>query len=347
MSASMLAVDLLTAATREDALAVRAASQWLNAVDFENLRPEQYRLLPLAARTLMQAAPGDPRIPRVQGIYRRTWYANQLALRAAQQVILALAAAKVPVLLADALALSQTVYGQRLRPIAPVTLIVKVQHAEHASQVLAAGEWKAAALEAAAACGSIEWENRRQFRSAEQQCLDLCWHVAPYWPAPVMDDKAWGRAQAFSIRGTPVNILSPADQFVRSCRAASEPGALALVSMADVAAQLAQGKLDWEIVLASAETCRVGHSVLAACQTAAEACGVAAPPAVVEQLRQLPPAPFGERVQEIKSSSHHARVWRAKLQSVLAAYRRQSAARGKRARLDHFLTFLPYRSSGR
>ena len=53
----MLAVDLLTAATREDAPAVKAASRWLNAVDFENLGPEQYPLLPLAARTLAQAAP--------------------------------------------------------------------------------------------------------------------------------------------------------------------------------------------------------------------------------------------------------------------------------------------------
>lgn len=343
----MLAVDLLTAATREDAPAVKAASRWLNTVDFENLGPEQFSLLPLAFRTLEQAAPADSRIPRIQGIYRRTWYANQLAVRAAQQLILALAAAKVPVLLADALALSQTVYGQRLRPIAPVTLIVKVQHAEQASQVLAAGSWRTAASDETAACGSREWENRRQFRSAEQQCLDLCWHVAPYWPAPAMDDKAWGRAQVSSIGGTPVNILSPADQFVRSCRAASEPGASALISMADVAAQLAQGKLDWEIVLASAETCRVGHSVLAACEMAAAACGIAAPPAVVEQLRRLPPAPFGERVREIKSSSQHALVWSARLQSVLAAYRRQSAARGKRARLDLFVAFLPYRTSGR
>ncbi len=342
----MLAVDLLTAATREDAPAVKAASRWLNAVDFENLGPEQYPLLPLAARTLAQAAPGDSRIPRIQGIHRRTWYANQLAVRAAQQVILALATANVPVLLADALALSQTVYGQRLRPIAPVTLIVKVQHAEQASQVLAAGDWRTAASDGTAACGSREWENRRQFRSAEQQCLDLCWHVAPYWPAPVMDDKAWRRAQAFSIRGTPVGILSPADQFVRSCRAASAPGASALISLADVAAQLAQGRFDWEIVLASAETCRVGHSVLAACETAAEVCGVAAPPAVVEQLRRLPPAPFGEHVQELKSSSQHARVWSARLQSVVAAYRRQAAARGMRARPDLFVAFLPYRSSG-
>lgn len=56
---------------------------WLASTNIERLEAGQFQLLPMLYPQLEQTAVDHPWLPRLKGIYRRTWFANQLALRAA------------------------------------------------------------------------------------------------------------------------------------------------------------------------------------------------------------------------------------------------------------------------
>jgi hypothetical protein len=73
--------ERLLRATLAHGDAARAAYEaWARLVPFDAIDAEGYRLVPGLSRALDAAGVVDAVTPRLQGIRRRTWYANQLAL---------------------------------------------------------------------------------------------------------------------------------------------------------------------------------------------------------------------------------------------------------------------------
>ncbi|MCX7670335.1 MAG: nucleotidyltransferase family protein, partial [Anaerolineae bacterium] len=185
--------------------ASEAARAWLAAVDFERLPSEQFSLLPLAVDAIKQADPAAPWLPRIRGVYRRAWYANQLFLEATARLARTLTVADIPVLLADAVPLSLSVYGDRLRPIDSLDLIIPHDRARQAGRVLAAQGWHDLAGAAPYAAGP--WDIVRRFRTPGGLHANLHWHAAAFWPSYEMDAAAWKRAQPLTVNGHAVLAL--------------------------------------------------------------------------------------------------------------------------------------------
>jgi len=87
---------LLRAACLRGPDALAAFATWRAATDLDRLPHRQMELLPLAARNLEGQGIDDPGLTRMMGIYRRSWYANQLALHALRGVLDVFAEASVP-----------------------------------------------------------------------------------------------------------------------------------------------------------------------------------------------------------------------------------------------------------
>jgi hypothetical protein len=335
-------VALLRAAVLTGPAAITAADAWLASADLDRLPSEQYSLLPLALPAIEQAAPDHPWLPRLRGIGRRAWYANQLTLRAAGRLSQALDSVAIPVMLADALPLALSVYADRPRPIGALSFIVPCDRAEEACRALAHQGWRDTLCAATAGCGRSVWASSRRFRSIEGLIADLHWRAASFWPSDAADAAAWARARWIAVAGCSIQAVSAADQLARSCWLAAHPGPAHLIALADVAALMAGGDIDWDIVLDVAAACHIGRAVSAVCAGVDAILELSAPADALARLAARPASPF-ETPGRVEIPAARAANRSQALAAVYTQYRRTAAARGLPPRPGDFLTFMQAR----
>jgi hypothetical protein len=78
-------------------------------------------------------------LPRLRGIYRRTWYANQLAIKLLKEILSSLGEVKVEAIIIGDAANLDKFYGDR--PISSLQLLVHAEHFEIAIQKLQGLGW--------------------------------------------------------------------------------------------------------------------------------------------------------------------------------------------------------------
>jgi hypothetical protein len=87
---------LLSAAVLNNPGAIAAWQQWKSQVDIETLDDASNVLLPQLYQNLLAHGVDDPEMARLKGVYRRTWYGNQLQIKALKLALAALAARNIP-----------------------------------------------------------------------------------------------------------------------------------------------------------------------------------------------------------------------------------------------------------
>ena len=123
------------------------AGAWARAsrtVDLGALDASSHDLLPLLYRTLAAAGVEDPWLGRLKGVYRRTWYSNQLLLRRAGEALGALRAEGVEAMVLGGAAVGLLHYrelGARL--MSDTSIAVRPASAGRARRVLSAAGWHA------------------------------------------------------------------------------------------------------------------------------------------------------------------------------------------------------------
>lgn len=329
--------QLLTAALSADMEAVaRAWRAWRDAADLDTLPGGQVPLLPVLHANLARFGLAEEADPRLKGIHRRAWYANQLALDAAKRWLQRLETGGVPVMLADAPALALTAYGDRFRSLDALALIVPPEHTATAARVLLEEGGERPFPATASVDPDSLWVQYETWRMSTGQRLELHRHAAPFWPSAALDAAAWGRAQSIALGKRSVLALSAADQLVRSSVAAVGSGSVSLMALADMAMLLGvPGGVDWEVVLQVAETGRANRALLAALECLEGALDLAAPAEVMTRLRA------GQRARYAVLAAAPNRLRAAR--GLYAQYRRVLAARGIEPGWGLFLDFLQYR----
>ena len=340
---SRLALLAALGADRPDA---NAFDLWQASVDIEDLPPGHFLLLPLIYDNLEQSGRPHPWLPRIRGVYRKMWYASQVALRAALDVVEALQAAGQPVLIAGAAALAHTVYPQPApRPLLQPEVIVPVAAADAAIGALHGLGWRAQPASPHLTSPAFRtWVAGQRFVNNQGQALWLGWHVIPNLPCADLDAACWSAAAELTLDGRPVRTLCPADHLLRTCLTAPEGG---LIALADVAWLVRRGALDWQRFLELAGRFRAGWPALHLLETLAEVVGLAAvmastTPEVLAALRRLP-ASFAERRIPMglaglaQPAARRQRFWR-----LLARYQRAAACAGRAAAPRSFIAYLQY-----
>jgi len=225
-----------------------AIARWLAATDIERLEAGQFQLLPLLYQQLHGRADGHPWLPRLKGIYRRAWVANQLALKAAHAALEVLAAARLPALLIGPAALSLTVYADpATRPIGAALVLTPAAARQAAIQALTAAGWQPSpGTDNLAAPRFERWQAGHLFvkphSATEPLQVRLCWHGLAQAPSPAWSAQWFDRAAPLANPSIQASTLDPTDQLLHSLAASP---ALELIPLVDGQRLITQHPIDW------------------------------------------------------------------------------------------------------
>ena len=313
--------------------------QWQASVDLEQLPSGQYPLLPLIYSNLERHAIDHPWRPRLQGFYRKMWYANQLMLRTVGEIVAALQPVAAPVMVVGAAPLAAAHYRElALRPILQPELIVADADAVHALQTLQSLGWQPAPTSPHWLSAEFRaWAPGQRMVNSQAQALWLGWHLIPAAPCAALDAACRAASVPLPLATTTLTTLCPTDQLVYACTTASET---ALIALADVAFLLRGAEIDWPRLVELAGRYRLGLAVQTVLKTLVQELGLAVPAWVLAELSRQPASANERRVQEIAVRAPAARSLRERARLLWARYQRALACNGERPGLRTFSAFL-------
>jgi len=305
-------VRLLQAALLPGAAAVTAWRAWRVALLTDDLAEGSALLLPQLYRQLTRLGVEDALLPKLKGIYRRTWYSNQLLLHAAAQVLRPWAADGLPAMLFGGAALMALGYGDHgLRPLGGVDVALPAAAVPRARDLAERLGWTAGAP---AASRALPWGRAIPLHDPGGHLLRLHWsHPSSRRAPPAAASRAAAAARVV-LGDVELLVLNPVDQLLDLCeRGMGEGGAAAVLRVADTAALLrsAAVALDWAALGARARERRVLWPVGAMLQTVGNTVGVPLPPGVPQAL----PIPVNERlayglVRPLQRLARRSSAWR-------------------------------------
>ncbi|MBM3983931.1 MAG: nucleotidyltransferase family protein, partial [Planctomycetes bacterium] len=194
--------------------AVVAWKQWAAANDLDRLDHASVHLLPQVSRNLQEAsAEVLADLGRINGLYRQSWYRNQIGLRAAALALHSLADAHVPALLLGGAALVLRYDPSRaLRPLEEVGVFVVPSDLPRACAALAGVGWKPPQHRQPGA--------RPRFMRLVNESgttLDLHTRLFAEELTPSATDDIWRRAEVMDWQDIRTTLLGPIHQLLFAC----------------------------------------------------------------------------------------------------------------------------------
>lgn len=277
----------------------RAAAAWNElrpSLDIDHQSGESNRLLPLVYRNLLALGIDEPEMPRLKGLYRVTWYKNQMLLHHLASVLQMFADARIETLVLKGAPLIVQYYRDAgLRPMEDFDILVPTQKAMAAVKVLKDAGWKPE-WELSPADLPKGFERLRhgvRFYDGEGRKCDLHWRVMSNLLPDVRgsDDDFWQGAVSVEIAGVPTRALNAADQLLHVCvhGASFVPEGTARWAADSMVLLAAVGtNMDWNRLIAQTKKHRAVLPMRDALTYLARTLEAPVPPAVVERFLRLP-----------------------------------------------------------
>jgi O-antigen/teichoic acid export membrane protein len=232
-----------------------AAEAWKSlpaGFSLDELEPGSFELMPLAYRNLSQTSPDDPRLPRLKGMYRRSWVKNNLLLGSTRQIAETLEAAVVPALFLEGPTYGARFYGDlALRPSSAVHLLVPAPDAPEASRQLEDQGWTTRP-------GSDAYPGWRVlFDTAGNICVLRSSLVFDYIGAGAgpSEGPLWQAAETDRVGDTEVLVPRPTDALLAACVAGARYGPLPPTQwLTDAVMILRASEVDWDRLIELAVT---------------------------------------------------------------------------------------------
>ena len=250
---------LFCASLLKDQLSLDFFKRWQASVTLDHLPHGQFPLLALLHANLESQGIQHPWQSRLRGIYRRTWYANQLLLGELTLVTEVFQKNRIPALLTGSGALIQTVYSAvALRPIPAIELLVAVEYVDSSIGILCAMGWQSSSNLRIVQDWGSEWRTSITFYKAEGQQLELRWQVL----SPHRNDEAamWQRSQELASDSLAIRVLDPSDSLLVACFDLINSG---LIGWVDIYMIVSRHEIDWHrigsVILKSQFRHLIGH----------------------------------------------------------------------------------------
>jgi hypothetical protein len=241
---------LLKAACLQGEAAMAAWQQWKSDIDIENLAPAAYGLLPQLYQNLLSHDLEDTHMARLKGIYRRTWYSNQLQIKQLELMLKALNEMGIEVIILGDAALSAYYRNRGVRQISGFNLLVALQNLEQAISVLESLGWSS--------IPGFSSQPKLSTHLQNQQQQNLWVQVHLFWAIPQdkTDTRIWAQASVGRGWGNIGQTLSPVDQFLDICQRAFIWGQTDQIQgIADALMVLrASHSFDWQSLLEQAQS---------------------------------------------------------------------------------------------
>ncbi|PDV97069.1 nucleotidyltransferase family protein [Candidatus Chloroploca asiatica] len=334
---------LLHAVLRPEETYPQAVQTWLATTELNRLEPGQFHLLPLIVPQLQRIAPKHPWLPRIKGIYRRVWYANQRAIRAASDVWQVFDAVGQSALLLGPAALALTVYDtQALRPIGVPQVLVPTEDRGTAIQTLSAAGWQPSPPTASLTNERfVRWQAGYLFsRPTANQHVDqvrLCWHALPYAPLAAWGSQWFERAVPLAHASLQAQTLDPTDQLLQ---ALTTGPALELIPLVDATRLIARSPIDWSRLVAMAAQSQLAfmlHEQLATMR----ALGVTDVPApILAELALIDVPPYARALWHLDLIPPWERTARQRIQLNYAIFQQTAAMQHLAPHPGHLYAYL-------
>ncbi len=290
----------MTAALARDASAVEAWRRWRRQVGFADIDAGSYRMLALAYSNLRERGVPASELGRLRGMRRLVWYKNQVGFRSAGEVIEAFRKQDIECMLLKGAALAAGYYRDAgVRAMADVDLFVRPRDRERAIDLLLSKGWRSRYSLARVRLPLIHSTVFVDDRGAE---LDLHWYLLEECCRQGVDAKVWECAEVVRFGELSAPIPSAAHllfhTIVHGVRWEEVPP---LRWVADSAAVLEAGTVDWARLVAEARSRRLTVPLEAGLDYLARSVGREIPEAVLEELRALPASREERREFELKT----------------------------------------------
>ncbi|MBI4317610.1 MAG: nucleotidyltransferase family protein [Chloroflexi bacterium] len=331
---------LLRAAFLHGRAAVDAWHSWRSTADFDLPEPGTYRLLPQLYRNLDAERVDDPVMDRLKGVYRRTWYENQILFKDLVALLRSFQSAGLDAMPIKAIYLVWLhCRDHGLRPIDGFDILVRAEMAHTAVELLKRLGWRPRP-DAPEKVMSVAPFVR--FKDGAGRRLDLHRHVIgdlSRWDA---GNGSWERSSVITILGTPARVPNPTDQFFDICIAGLEWScAPHLVRLADAMTVLAwsSSDIDWNWLVREARRCQTTLALRDMLDCLQSMLDARIPPDVVDALHSSRVS-RAEHLEFRAGSLRHKAQWRSL--SLLFSYRRQTSANSVRQRITDFPRYLQH-----
>ena len=230
---------------------------------------------------------GGPDTTLLKGVYRRTWYANQLVLAQVTPLLDRLAARDVaPLLLNDASLVAGYYPDIGYRTIRCIDILVRARDWDGSVTSAADEGWQ---VQPDVSFGSATSLSVMTFAGSERRCLRLWTNLFAPEPRDDTEDRTWRAAGCIHVNGRSLATLGSIEQLLRSSAEAVAIGTPPLFLYADarLVAQSLTSPSDWTRLVWQAQ--RYEHilplrNMLAFLQ---EALSIAIPPWVLPSLHGM------------------------------------------------------------
>jgi len=252
---------LLQATLKQGKESIDAWKKWQSNVDVDKLDVGSYRLLPLLYRNLQAQGIKHPLMGRFKGVYRQTWYKNQILFHKMANLLRDFHQAGINknlLLKGTALILFHYKdYG--LRPMDDFDVLIPIEQTVKAILLLKKWHWISPLYSldnltqkqiSALMYGMHAWE----FKDNTDCKLDLHWHVLQHCLTNEANNDFWTGAVHTHLVDVPVYALNPTDQLLHVCVHGIDWNPLPpLRWVADAMMIFKTAEIDWERLLILAE----------------------------------------------------------------------------------------------
>jgi hypothetical protein len=196
--------------------AVSAWRDYQQNFDLDHIDSAAYRLLPLLYRNLSVHYPDAPDMVKLKGIYRKTWYQNQLKLRTATEVLKCLESISVRAMLLNEAALVLGVLGDYgFRLIYDIHILVPATSALSAINCLTKAGWQ---TQRSISSASITFDSCVPLMSSSGERMVLHWRFLVGMPSELEQALIWGHASSVPLPdGFKVHIPMSCHQLLKHC----------------------------------------------------------------------------------------------------------------------------------
>jgi len=209
---------LLRAALSPGDVAAKAWNEWLETGSLDDIDGPSFALLPAVWRNLRSNEGSLPEAGRLKGMYRRTWYQNQVMVHGAAGAARALGEAGVPVVALKGLPLLLHYYNDLgARPMNDVDLLVPEDRAVEAARIIEGLGWKPELKPGISMADAVAVLHGSVFHHPGRGDLDLHWHAIEECCRAGDDELAVANAQPLVVEDVEVRMFAPADLLLHIC----------------------------------------------------------------------------------------------------------------------------------
>ncbi len=281
---------LLRAALLRGNDAIEAWKEWKSCVDVEQVDSGSHRLLPLLYHNLQTQGIKDPSMAKYKGVYRQTWYKNQVLFHAIASLLRSFKSANIETLTLKGAALTVLYYKDYgLRPMNDFDVLVRAGQAMPAIHLLRELGWKGRYFEPDEEYISAGYSHG--FEDAAGREFDLHWHVLSQCRDASADNDFWEEAVLIKFHDVPTYVLSPTDQLLHVCVHGAHWNfipPLRWVADAIMILNNAQPGIDWNRLIERAERQRLILPLLDTLNYLKEVLDAPIAPEILKRLRDMP-----------------------------------------------------------